>query len=162
MAGIRTETLHTNALDPPDSAAAVGVPDRAGEIISRPPAKLRPRVLVVDDERLVRWSLSDVLTAAGYQVIEAQNGREARLTMADEAYPVDVLVIDLKLPDADGLLLVREARRRGVTCPVLVMTADGFAETLDAALGAGATRVIVKPFDLGDLVRLVRQVCPSG
>ena len=103
-----------------------------------------------------------MLTTAGYQVVEAENGRQARVTMADEEHPVDVMIVDLKLPDADGLLLVREARGRWATCPVLVMTPDGFSETLDPALGAGANHVIVKPFDLDDVLRVVRQVCPAA
>jgi DNA-binding response OmpR family regulator len=95
-------------------------------------------------------------------VVDTQNGREARAAMADEAHPVDVMVMDPKLPDGDGLLLVREARHRRLTCPVLVMTSCGSVDTLEAALSAGADRVILKPFDLDDLLRLIRQVCPAA
>jgi DNA-binding NtrC family response regulator len=119
-------------------------------------------VLVVDDEGLLRWSLAEMLAEAGYQVVEAQNGREARTAIADEEHPIDVMLVDLKLPDVDGLQLVREARRRCLTCPILIMTAYGSAETLDSALGAGAHGVVAKPFDLDDMLRMIRQVCPPS
>ena len=162
MAGIRTESPHISALDGPDYARSAGHPGDGGVVISQKPAKTRPRVLVVADERLVRWSLSEMLTTARYQVVEAENGRQARVAMADEEHPVDVMVVDAKLPDADGLLLVREARRRCVTCPVFFMTADGFADGLGSDLRAGVDHVMVKPFDLDDFLRLVRQVCPAA
>ncbi len=161
MTGILTESLHLNALFRPDSAQSAGDPDTAGQVFPLTLAKYLPRVLVVDEERLVRWSLCEMLTGAGYQVVDAQNGREARAAMADEAHPIDVMLVDPKLPDGDGLLLVREARRR-LTCSVLVMTAYGSVEAIEAALSAGADRVILKPFDLDDLLSLIRQVCPAA
>ncbi len=162
MAGTLTETIHINALFEPDFAECAGDPDAAGQIFPPKSAKFLPRVLVVDEEHLVRWSLCEMLTAAGYQVVGAQNRGEAHAAMADEDHPIDVMLVDVTLPGAEGLLLVREARRRCLTCPVLVMTAYGSADTLDAALSAGADHVIVKPFDLDDLLRLVRQVCPAA
>ena len=162
MTGILTESLHLNALFRPDYAQCAGDPDTAGQVFPLTLAKYLPRVLVVDEERLVRWSLCEMLTGAGYQVVDAQNGREARAAMADEEHPIDVMLVDPKLPDGDGLLLVREARHRRLTCSVLVMTACGSVDTIEAALSAGADRVILKPFDLDDLLRLVRQVCPAA
>ena len=70
------------------------------------------------------------------------------------------MLVDPKLPDGDGLLLVREARDRRLTYPVLVMTGCGSVDTIETALSAGADRVILKPFDLDDLLDLIRQVCP--
>ena len=162
MTGIPTESLHLSAVFRPDSAQRAGDPDTAGQVFSLTPAKYLPRVLVVDEERLLRWSLGEMLTGAGYQVVDAQNGREARAAMADEAHPVDVMLVDPKLPDGNGLLLVHEARHRRLTCPVFIMTACGSVDTVEAALGAGADRVILKPFDLDDLLRLIRQVCPAA
>ena len=162
MTGILTESLHLNALFRPDYAQCAGDPDTGAQVFPLAPSKYLPRVLVVDEERLVRWSLCEMLTGAGYQVVDAQNGREARAAMADEEHPIDVMLVDPTLPDADGLLLVREARHRRLTCLVLVMTACGSVDTIEAALSAGADRVILKPFDLDDLLRLVRQVCPAA
>jgi DNA-binding response OmpR family regulator len=162
MTGILTESLHLNAVFRPDYVQGAGDPDTAAQAFSLTLAKYLPHVLVVDEEPLVRWSLCEMLTGAGYQVIDAQNGREARAVMAAQAHPVDVMLVDPKLPDGDGLLLVHEARQSGLPCSVLVMTADGSAESIEAAVTAGADRVILKPFDLDDLLRLVRQVCAAA
>jgi DNA-binding NtrC family response regulator len=118
-----------------------------------------PRVLVVDDESLLRWSLAEMLAAAGYDVIEARDGSEARRALNDGT-PVDAIVLDLKLPDTTGLSLIDEIQRRGLRCPMVLMTAYGTADTVERALTAGVTRVVSKPFDLDDMVRFVRQVCP--
>jgi DNA-binding NtrC family response regulator len=161
VTGILTESVHLNALFRPDYAQSAGDPDAAAQVFPLTAAKYVPRVLVVDEERLVRWSLGEMLTGAGYQVVDAQNGREARAAVADMEHPLDVMLVDPKLPDGDGLELVREARHRRLTCPVLVMTSCGSVDTVEAALTAGADRVILKPFDLDDLLDLIRQVCPA-
>jgi DNA-binding NtrC family response regulator len=119
-----------------------------------------PRVLIVDDEALLRWSLAEMLSAAGYEVVEARDGREARLAFADAEHPLHAMLLDLKLPDASGLQLLREARARSMTCPVVLMTAFGSSDTVDAALASGAFSVVSKPFDLDDMLRLVEQLCP--
>jgi DNA-binding NtrC family response regulator len=137
-------------------------PEAAGEIFPLKAAEFHPpRVLVVDDEGLLRWSLSEMLLAAGYETVQARDAREARLAFADDAHPIDVVLLDLKLPDAYGLELIQEARRRCLTCPIIVMTAYGTADTVDAALAAGAMQVISKPFDLDEAVRLVCECCPA-
>jgi DNA-binding NtrC family response regulator len=155
------QTSHSSALrdifsrQPPagQPAAEPNFPQRAAKIHP-------PRVLVVDDESLLRWSLAEMLSAGGYDVVEARDGREARLAFSDTARPIDGVLLDLKLPDATGLQLLREARAHCLTCPIIVMTAFGTAETVDAALACGALQVVTKPFDLDDMLRLVRQVCP--
>jgi DNA-binding NtrC family response regulator len=162
MLGVPTETVHFSAVCGPELAQYAGDPVSRAQIIPLAPAKIFPRVLVVDDEGLLRWSVAEMLADGGYQVLEARNGRDARVAIADAEHPIDVMLVDLKLPDADGLRLVREARRRSLTCPILVMTAYGSADTLDAAVAAGAHGVIAKPFDLDDLLRMVRQVCPPS
>jgi len=126
------------------------------------PKFLTPRVLIVDDEALLRWSLAEMLSAAGYEVIEARDGREARRAFADASRPIDAMLLDLKLPDATGLQLLEEARRRCLACPIVIMTAYGTSDTVDAALASGAHRVVSKPFDLDDMLRLMRQLCPPA
>jgi len=162
MVGFPTETVHFSALYGPDLAQYAGDAASAGQIFPLRSAKILPRVLVIDDEGLLRWSLAETLGDAGYQVVEAQNGREARAAIADEEHPIDVMLVDLKLPDVDGLQLVREARRRCLTCPILIMTAYGSADTLDSAISAGAHGVVAKPFDLEDMLQMIRQVCPPS
>ena len=118
-----------------------------------------PRVLVVDDEALLRWSLVETLAAAGYDVVAAGDGAEARRALSD-GKGLGAMLVDLRLPDIDGLSLIDEAHQHGIRCPVVVMTAYGSVETLNAASGRGALRVVLKPFDLDDMVRVIRQICP--
>ena len=160
MAGVPTETIHSSSHPGPD-LAPLGSEPAGEEIFSPHQAKFLPRVLVVDDEGLLRWSLAETLVGAGYQVVQAPNGCGARAAMTDDRHPIDAMLVDLKLPDTDGLLLVREARRRCLTCPIIVMTAYASADTLESAIVAGAQGLIAKPFDLQDVLRLMRQLCPS-
>jgi response regulator NasT len=119
-----------------------------------------PRVLVADDEALLRWSLAEMLAGAGYEVIEARDGVEARRAFANPSRPLDAMLLDLKLPDTTGLLLIDDARRQKLTCPIVLMTAYGTSDTVRTALDAGVVRVVTKPFDLDDMVRFVREICP--
>jgi two-component system, NtrC family, nitrogen regulation response regulator GlnG len=162
MTGPPTETPYFSALYGPEFGQSAGDPVAAGQIFPLRSTKNLPRVLVVDDESLLRWSLREMLGDAGFEVVEARNGREARAAIADVEHPIDVMLVDLELPDVDGLQLVREARSRCPTCPVLIMTAYRSAETIDSALSAGATSVIGKPFDLDDVMRMVLRVCPPS
>jgi DNA-binding NtrC family response regulator len=75
---------------------------------------------------------------------------------------VGAVLLDLKLPDTNGLQLLQEARRRCLTCPIIVMTAYGTAEAVESAIASGAHHVVAKPFDLDHMLRLVRQCCPTG
>ena len=118
-----------------------------------------PRVLVVDDEALLRWSIAETLAAAGYDVVSAGDGAEARRALSD-GQGLGAMLVDLRLPDTDGLTLIDEAHQHGINCPVVVMTAYGSVETLRAASGRGALRVVLKPFDLDEMVQVIRQVCP--
>ena len=120
MAGSPTETTHSSAYTGPDLAPLVCAPAVGEDIFPLHSAKFLPRVLVVDDEGLLRWSLAETLVDAGYQVVQAANGCEARAAMANAQHLIDAMLVDLKLPDTDGLQLVREARRQCLTCPIIV------------------------------------------
>jgi len=104
-------------------------------------------VLVVESEPSAR-ELACASVPTGWRVLEARSGSEA-LRMA-KAEPVDLVVLGLPLPDADGLEVCRELERRsgqGPLLPVLVLTADGGRDPKDAALAAGADDVLAKPVD---------------
>ena len=116
-----------------------------------------PRVLVVDDELLIRWSLGEALTAAGYTVVEGCDAAEARRAMGDRAHPPDVVVLDYRLPDSDDLGLLTSIRREAPTVPVILMTAHGTAEVVRGALDLGAYRVVSKPFEVHDMASLVTE-----
>ena len=102
------------------------------------------RLLVIEDDDTLRESLAAQLTEAGYAVEQAADGREG-LYFALE-YPVDLAIIDLGLPEISGLDIIREARDKGKTYPILILTArDRWQDKVDG-LSAGADDYVVKPF----------------
>ncbi len=114
----------------------------------------RLRVLVVDDEALIRWSLSETLSESGHQVQEAADGAAA-LRALDEHGPFDVIVLDYRLPDSNDLHLLASIRRLAPQAAVVMMTAYGTPEVTSGALALGAYRVVPKPFEIRDLAALV-------
>ena len=123
-----------------------------GEKIS-PPA----RVLVVDDEALIRWSLNERLSSAGYEVHEAGDGAAALNYFRDGAPRIDLVVLDLKLPDADGVDLLKKIKRLSPTCRVILMTAFGTPDKLVDARDNGAYDVVSKPFNLDKMLQAVER-----
>ena len=115
------------------------------------------RVLVVDDELLIRWSLGEALTAAGYTVVEGKDAAEARKALRDVDHPPDLVLLDYRLPDSDDLALLTTIRREAPTVPVILMTAHGTAEVVKGALDLGAYRVVSKPFEVHDMASLVAE-----
>ena len=125
-------------------------------IFSAGPGKVRSRrVLVVDDELLIRWSLNEGLARAGFEVIEAEDARGALARFAPDAPPIDVVVLDLRLPDSADLSVLQRIRELSPATPVIMMTAYGTPETTQDALRLGAREVISKPFDLHRMVAIV-------
>jgi DNA-binding NtrC family response regulator len=114
----------------------------------------------VDDEALVRWSLTETFAKAGYEVLEAGTSRAARAALHDPAHPISAIVLDLKLPDGQGLDVLEEARLTNQFCPVVVITAYGSTEAVDRAITLGAVAIIPKPFDLDQLLDVVKRACP--
>jgi DNA-binding NtrC family response regulator len=117
----------------------------------------RPTVLVVDDEALIRWSLSEALVESGFVVHQAGNGREARQALAAFVGQPVVVVLDLRLPDVTDLSLLRHIHAVRPDVPVILMTAHGSSEALAQAAELGVARVVVKPFDVHELARAVGQ-----
>jgi DNA-binding NtrC family response regulator len=107
------------------------------------------RVLIADDEKNMRWVLSEALAAEGYEVVEAADGKEA-LTAVDEHHP-DLMVLDHKMPSPDGMEVLRKIRAKGESFPIIMLTAHGNVATAVEAMKAGATEYLTKPFDLGEL-----------
>ena len=125
-------------------------------IISMQPGKSpRPHVLVVDDEALIRWSLAESLTNAGYHVLEAPDRQSALQQFSQARCSVCVVLLDLRLPDSQDLGLLRQIRQIAPDCRVIVMTAHGTPELVDEAMRGGAFRVVDKPFDLNLMIDLV-------
>jgi DNA-binding NtrC family response regulator len=112
------------------------------------------RILVVDDEALIRWSVSETLTSLGMVVEEAVDGASAVRCLAERA-PFEVVVLDFRLPDNDDLTLLTRVRSMCPRSAVVLMTAFGTPEVRDAALQLGASAIIGKPFELGEMAHLV-------
>jgi DNA-binding NtrC family response regulator len=115
------------------------------------------RVLVVDDESLVRWSLTETLGASGYEVTEAGDGASAIRAFASLRSGTDVVLLDLRLPDVDDLRILGAMRQLSPNVPVIVMTAFGTPELLNEALRLGAFAVIDKPFDMSAISPLIER-----
>lgn len=122
------------------------------------PTKTRATVLVVDDEFLIRWSLREQLVAEGFGVVEAESATAARAAL--EGHAVDAIVLDVRLPDADGLVLLRELLARH-PLPIVLITAHGEADLAAEALAAGARAFMRKPFDVNELVGVVASLTAS-
>ncbi len=136
--------------DPTGAPTATGAPSPTGAA----PAEVRPRVLVVDDE----FSLAELLSIAfryeGWQVRTAGSGREAVRT-AREFRP-DAVVLDLMLPDVDGLEVMRQLRGDHPDLPVLLLTARDAVEDRVTGLTAGGDDYVTKPFSLEEVVARLR------
>ena len=113
------------------------------------------RILVVDDEALIRWSVSELLRLHGHTVLEAASASDARAAI-DATPAFDVVLLDDRLPDSADLKLLEEIRRRMPESAVVLMTGYGGPDLVQGALERGAYCVIDKPFDIQDLDSMVR------
>ena len=112
-----------------------------------------PTVLVVEDEKLLRWSLREALSDEGYDVLEAADGREARQHLSEGG--VDLVLLDMRLPDADGLSILKDIKEQDPDIVVILMTAYSSIETAVQAIKAGAFDYADKPFDMDHMMVLV-------
>ena len=121
------------------------------------------RILVVDDEPDIRQLLRILLENRGYQVVEAASGEEAvRRLRTDPAY--DLILMDIHMPVMDGHEAARQIRRMrradAATIPIFAMTADAFAEDIEAAKAAGMNCHIAKPLDIPVMLREMQRYLP--
>ncbi|MCI0707985.1 MAG: sigma-54 dependent transcriptional regulator [Ignavibacteriae bacterium] len=114
------------------------------------------RILVVDDEQIIRESLGFILKKEGFDVEEASNGREA--LEKQEKKPFDVIVTDIEMPEMRGMELLGEITRRTPQTFVMIITAFGSIETAVQALRNGAYDYILKPVDFDDLLYRVKKL----
>ena len=121
-----------------------------------------PKVLVIDDMKGVRESLRAALTAAGFDVTTANNGREGLAALGAASF--DMVVTDIWMPEVDGLNVIKQIRAKHPNLRVFAMTGGGPRLTIEAAGSIaevwGAERVFVKPFDEAALVAAIK--APRG
>jgi two-component system chemotaxis response regulator CheY len=117
-------------------------------------------IMVVDDSTSMRQMLNFTLAGAGYQVVEASDGVDA--LAKSSVQKVDLFITDLNMPNMDGIQLIRQLR--AVTqyrfTPMVLLTTESHQEKKMEGRAAGATGWIVKPFEMPQLLAVVKKVCP--
>jgi two-component system, NtrC family, response regulator AtoC len=134
-----------------------GITEQARDFSPRRQKIPTVRVLVVDDEPLIRWSVSETLMDKGCSVIEAADGRGTMQALEEATAPIDVVLLDYRLPDSNDLTLLSAVRRVSPTSQVILMSAYGTPEVVAGALDLGAYRVVKKPIEMTELAHLVMQ-----
>jgi DNA-binding NtrC family response regulator len=120
------------------------------------------RVLVVEDELLIRYAIAETLGRAGHTVIEADHGAAAVRALTNTADAIDVVMLDYRLPDSNDLTLLAAIRRLSPRSGVILMTAHGTPEVTKGALDLSAYEVMHKPFELYDLEPLLLKAFAAG
>jgi two-component system response regulator MprA len=118
------------------------------------------RVLVVEDDDSVRQALRRALMLGGYEVLLAEGGEEGLMRAASEV--PDVIVLDVGLPDIDGLTVCRTLRQGGNRTPILMLTAREAVPDRIEGLDAGADDYVTKPYDVGELQARLRALVRRG
>jgi len=117
--------------------------------------KRRGRILVVDDQPLVARAVRAILVHEGFQVETASNGREAlNLLLSDPRF--DLIITDVRMPEMDGLELLRQSRQLRKDLPIIIMTAYTNRKNRQHAIEEGAFDYIPKPFGIKVLLKAVR------
>ena len=111
-------------------------------------------ILVVDDEPLIRWTLSERLAEDGHSVVEAETAKAALARFGPD---VDLVLLDYKLPDSDGLQVLRAMKAADADVPVILLTAFSSIETAVEAMKQGAYHYANKPFNLDELALVVQK-----
>ena len=114
--------------------------------------KHRPSILIVDDEEVVRLSHLRSLARAGYQAEAVNDGNEALQIL--QRRPVDLVFLDLRMPEMDGITLLKTIRENWPECEVVVVTGYPSVETAKEAVKLGAYHYLVKPVAPGEFVKL--------
>lgn len=117
-------------------------------------------ILVVDDEEMIRWTLKEALESEGYNVTAFENGRE--FLNYFRQHGGDIVLLDVRLPDSNGLDLLLEATKVDPDAIVVIMTAFGDVETAVSAMKRGAFDYLSKPYSLEEVSLLIRKIVQAN
>ncbi len=109
-----------------------------------------PKLLIVDDDEMIRYTLQEICEYAEFESIAAENGRQALQRFRQETF--DMVLVDYYMPEMDGLETVQAIRRLNETIPIIVLTVDERQETVSRFFAAGATDFALKPVRAPDLI----------
>jgi len=117
------------------------------------------RILTVDDSKTIRDMVAFTLRGAGFDVLEAEDGKLAISVL--KTSPADLIITDLNMPNMDGITLIRTLRADPAyrAVPILMLTTEGDVQKKTEGREAGATGWMVKPFSPEKLIELVKRVC---
>jgi two-component system nitrogen regulation response regulator GlnG len=113
------------------------------------------RILVADDEESIRWVLTTALAGEGHVVDDVDGGEAALRRLAQDHY--DLALVDIKMPDLDGLSLLSRAREQGLHTPIVIITAQNTMANAIEAMKRGAYDYVTKPFDIEEVHLLVQR-----
>jgi len=113
------------------------------------------KILVVDDDKTARILLADVLKAEGFEVVEAEDGREALKMIQSQS--IDLVMTDRSMPGMDGLALLKVLTERYSSIPVVIISAYGEEKLWGEALQLGAKEYLVKPFKAQEILKIAHR-----
>ena len=119
---------------------------------------MTPTVFIMDDENLLLRTLSNALRDQDFRVLSAQRVAEGKAVLDADGADVELMVLDVKLPDGSGLDLLEGQRKLGYSGPVIVMTAFDNPESERRCRQLAVDHYIRKPFDLGEILGLVQEL----
>jgi DNA-binding NtrC family response regulator len=117
------------------------------------------RILIIDDDAVVLASCRRILSEAGLDVVGAPSCSDARRRLEEQAF--DLILVDIKMPEEDGLCFMDEHRRLHPDVPCLVMSGYPTPETIDRSRGMGAQGFVPKPFTPDELLEAVREAAQA-
>lgn len=119
-------------------------------------------ILIVDDSATLRASVQYALSSAGYNVIEAEDGKDGLRTLQDlqsAGVEISMILTDINMPEMDGITFIRETRKTANKfTPIIVLTTEGQDSKKMEGKKAGATGWLVKPFGAAQLVKIVKKI----
>lgn len=116
---------------------------------------MKGKILIVDDQYGIRVLLQEVLQKEGYNIFQAANGHQA-LAITREEDP-DLVLLDMKIPDMDGIEILKELKKFNPKIRVIILTAYGEMDLIETALNLGALAHFQKPFDITQIRDVAKQ-----